>query len=46
MPATVVTDAAALTAALDAYDHTSPMLIDARIDAGSYPHLLAATRGT
>lgn len=46
MPATVVTDVAALTAALDAYDHTSPMLIDARIDAGSYPHLLAATRGT
>ena len=46
MPAAVVTDPTELAAALDRHDFRSPMLIDARIDPASYPHLLAVTRGT
>lgn len=38
-------DLAELKAALAAHDFASPMLIDARIDASSYRHLLAVTRG-
>lgn len=41
----VVNDVAQLTTALASHDHASPLVIDARIDPSSYPHLISVTRG-
>jgi acetolactate synthase-1/2/3 large subunit len=41
----VARDRAELAAALASTDGLAPMLVDARVDPGAYPHLMRVTRG-